>query len=67
MVLLKPPRKFICAICGKEFSEANIVLLGGVYYCLFHPRVLKEWARRLLTLGNKKKDVLLPNRKERIC
>ena len=52
MVALKPPKEYTCAICGKKFPESEIVLLGGVYYCIYHPSVLKDWERRLSSLKN---------------
>ena len=63
MVLLKPEKLFTCAICGKQFPEAETVLLGGVRYCLYHPKVMKEWERRLKGLTkNILKEIL--SRKE---
>jgi hypothetical protein len=55
MVAAKPPKKYLCAICGKKFPESEIVLLGGVYYCIYHPKVLKDWERRLKSVGKKKR------------
>jgi hypothetical protein len=50
MVLLKPQPKHRCILCGKIVTEADSVILGGEYYCLDHPQVLKDWERRLKKL-----------------